>query len=113
MNEIKAYIRPSLGHRVIRALRAAGVTDLSAVHVRGIGLLEDPLTEESEIIEKSSDMLKLEIICMQTDVERFVEAIKEHAHTGKSGDGAIVVSPVARAIRIKTGGEGLVLWSIK
>jgi len=127
MNEIKAYIRPALGHRVIRALKAAGVTNLSAVHVKGIGLLEDPLTEEydAEVIEKSSDMLKLEIICMQTDVparrsafrhagvERFVEAIKEHAHTGKSGDGAIVASPVARAIRIKTGGEGLVLWSIK
>ena len=122
MNEIKAYIRPALGHRVIRALKAAGVTNLSAVHVKGIGLLEDPLTEEydAEVIEKSSEMLKLEIICMQTDVparrsafrhagvERFVDAIKQNAHTGKSGDGAIFVSPVGRTIRIKTGEEGLV-----
>lgn len=109
MNEIKAYIRPALGHRVIEALKAAGVTNLSSVHVKGIGLLEDPLTEEydAEVVEKSSDMLRLEIICMATDVERFVDAIKQNAHTGKSGDGAIFVSPVERAIRIKTGGEGL------
>ncbi len=110
MNEIKAYIRPALGHRVIEALKAAGVTNLSAVHVKGIGLFEDPLTEEydAEIIEKSSDMLKLEIICMQTDVEQFIDAIKQNAHTGKPGDGAIFVSPIGRAIRIKTGEEGLV-----
>ena len=110
MNEIKAYVRPALGHRVIRALKAAGVTNLSAVHVKGIGLFEDPLTEEydAEVIEKSSDMLKLEIICMQTDVDRFVDAIKQYAHTGKAGDGAIFVSSVGRAIRIKTGEEGLV-----
>ena len=80
------------------------------MHVKGIGLYEDPLTEEydAEIIEKSSDMLKLEIICMQADIERFVDVIKQNAHTGKSGDGAIFVSPVGRAIRIKTGEEGLV-----
>jgi len=124
MNEVKAYIRPALGHRVIRALKASGVTNLSAVHVRGIGLLEDPLTEEydPEIIEKSNNMLKLEIICMQTDmparrsaafrhagVERFVDAINPATrdHTGKSGDGAIFVTPVEWAIRIKTGEEGL------
>lgn len=109
MNEIKAYIRPALGHRVIEALKAVGVANLSAVHVKGIGLFADPLTEEydAEVIEKSSDMLKLEIICLQTDLDRCVDAIKQNAHTGKSGDGAIFVSSVGRAIRIKTGEEGL------
>lgn len=110
MNEIKAYIRPALGHKVIAALKASGVTNLSVVHVKGIGLFEDPLTEafDAEVIEKSSDMLKLEIICIQTDVGKFVDVIKQHARTGKSGDGAIFVSSVACAIRIKTGEEGLV-----
>ena len=56
MNEIKAYVRPALGHRVIRALKAAGATNLSAAHVKGIGLFEDPLTEEydPEIIDHLS-----------------------------------------------------------
>ncbi len=110
MNEIKAYIRPALGHRVITALKSAGVTNISAAHVKGIGLLEDPQTKEydPEVIEKSSDMLKLEIICMHSDVERLVEIIQQNAHTGNAGDGAIFVSPVVRAIRIKTGAEGLV-----
>lgn len=109
MNEIKAYIRPALGHKVIEALKSSGATNLSVLHVKGIGLFQDPLTEEydAEFVERNSDMLKLEIICMQTDVERFVDVIKQNAHTGKSGDGAIFVSAVARAIKIKTGEEGL------
>lgn len=110
MNEIKAYIRPALAHRVIAALKTAGVTNLSAVHVKGIGLLEDPRTEtyDAEIIEKSSDMLMLDIVCMETQVDRYVDVIKRHAHTGKSGDGVIVVSPAVQVIRIKTGEEELV-----
>ena len=94
MNEIKAYIRPALGHRVIRALKAAGVTNISAAHVKGIGLFEDPLTEhyDPEIIEKSSDMIKLEIICMENDVDRIIDVLKLNAHTGNSGDGAIYIN---------------------
>jgi len=109
MNEIKAYIRPALGHNVIEALKAAGVTNLTLMHVKGIGLFEDPLTEEydAEVIEKSSNMLKIEIICNHDDVNRFVQIIKQSAHTGTSGDGAIFVSTVARAVKIKTGEEGL------
>ena len=110
MNEIKAYIRPALGHKVIGALKAAGVTNLSVIHAKGIGVFEDPQTEEydAEIIEKSSDLLKVEIICRSADVERYVDAIKQNAHTGKPGDGAIFVSAVERAVKIKTGEEGLV-----
>ncbi|MEW5800304.1 MAG: P-II family nitrogen regulator [Bacteroidota bacterium] len=109
MNEIKAYIRPALAHNVIEALKSAGATNLSIMHVKGIGLFEDPLTEEydAEFIEKSSNMLKIEIICKHNDVERFVHIIKQSAHTGKSGDGAIFVSTVNRAVKIKTGEEGL------
>lgn len=109
MNEIKAYIRPALGHKVISAMKAAGVTNLSVFHAKGIGVFEDPRTEEydPEMIEKSSDMLKIEIICRKEDVDRFVDLIKQHAHTGNAGDGAIFISPVSRAIRIKTGEDGL------
>ena len=109
MNEIKAYIRPALGYQVIRALKAAGMRNLSLLHVKGIGTLEDPLTEEydAEVIEKSSDMLKIEIICTSHDVETFVGIIKQFAQTGKPGDGAIFISTIGRAVKIRTGEEGL------
>lgn len=109
MNEIKAYIRPALGHKVIEALKRAGVSNLSVIHAKGIGVFEDPQTEtyDAEIIEKSSDMLKIEIICRREDTDRYVDVIRQTAHTGKSGDGAIFVSEVHRAVKIRTGGEGL------
>ncbi|MEX0736816.1 MAG: P-II family nitrogen regulator [Bacteroidota bacterium] len=109
MNEIKAYIRPALGHKVIGALKAAGITNLSVIHVKGIGVFEDPQTEkyDAEIIEKSSDMLKIEIICRREDVERYVEILKQGAYTGKPGDGAIFVSSVERAVKIRSGEEGI------
>lgn len=109
MNEIKAYIRPVLGHNVIAALKAVGAANITTAHVNGIGLFEDPLTEtfDAEVVEKRSDMLTLESICPPGDVDRFVEAILQSARTGKSGDGALYVSPILRAFRIKTGEEGL------
>ncbi|WP_324716537.1 P-II family nitrogen regulator [Carboxydochorda subterranea] len=37
---------------------------------------------------------------------RVVEAVREGAHTGRAGDGKIVVLPVEDAVRIRTGGPG-------
>lgn len=110
MKEIKAYIRPAVAHRVIEALRESGVSNISVVHVKGIGLFEDPQQEEYdlEFIEKSSNMLKLEIICNDAEADRFAQVIKDQAHTGKPGDGAIFITGVQRAIKIKTGEEGIV-----
>ena len=110
MNEIKAYIRPVLGHSVIAALKAAGATNLTTTHVNGFGLFEDPLTEsfDAEVVEKRSDMLKLEMICPHAEMRRFVETIIQHARTGKPGDGAIYVLPVLHAVRIACGAEDLV-----
>jgi len=109
MKELKAYIRPVHAHRVIEVLKQAGIRNLSVIHVRGIGLFEDVETEEFdlEFIEKSGDTPQLEIICSHDDAERYVEIIKEQARTGKSGDGAIFLSTVERAARIKTGEEGI------
>lgn len=109
MKEIKAYIRPALAHRVIEAVKNAGATNISAIHVKGLGLFEDPQSKQydAEFIEQSSDVLKLEIICIDAEVEQYVGAIKANAHTGQSGDGAIFVSEVERAVKIKTGEEGL------
>ena len=109
MKEVKAYVRPALSHKVIEALKNAGVTNLSIVHVKGFGLFEDPQTTQydAEFIEQASEMMRLEIICDADDAVRYVSAIQENAHTGKSGDGAIFVSEIERAVKIKTGEEGL------
>ena len=48
--------------------------------------------------------VKLEIVLVDDQVERFIEVII--AKTGKIGDGKIFVSEVERAIRIRTSEEG-------
>ncbi len=109
MKEIKAYIRPVLAHKVIEALKREGVTNISIAHVKGLGLLEDPASVQynTEFIEQSSVVLKLEIICDAPDAAHYVQVIQENAHTGKAGDGAIFVTNVETATEIRTGEEGV------
>ena len=108
MKEIKAYIRPALTHRVIEALKQAGVTNISILLVKGLGLLEDPQNEQydAEFIEQSSDVMKLEIVSDDAKATRYLQIIKELAHTGNAGDGLIYVTDVQRTVKIRTGEEG-------
>jgi len=109
MKEIKAYIRPEISHRVIEQLKINGATNISIVKVKGMGLLEDPTSEkyDMEFIEKSSDIFKIELICLDEEEEKLSELIKREAYTGKPGDGAIFVSEIQKAIKISKGKEGI------
>ncbi|MBI5463915.1 MAG: P-II family nitrogen regulator [Ignavibacteriales bacterium] len=109
MKEIKAYIRPALAHRVIEVLKQAGATNISMMRVKGLGLLEDPQNKEydAESVERSSEMVKLEIVLKDSDVDRYVQLIKEFAHTGNVGDGLVYVTDVERTIKLRTGEEGI------
>ena len=43
---------------------------------------------------------RIEIACSDDMVDQIVAAIREHAHTGKKGDGIIFVIPVEAAVLI-------------
>lgn len=45
---------------------------------------------------------RLEIICSDKDVKEIVSAIRESAHTGRGGDGKILISNIEEAINIRT-----------
>jgi nitrogen regulatory protein P-II 1 len=109
MKEIKAYIRPEISHRVIEQLKNNGATNISIVKVKGLGLFEDPTTEkyDMEFIEKSSEMYKLELICLDEEEEKFIQTIKREAYTGKPGDGAIFVSNIQKGIKISKDKEDI------
>jgi nitrogen regulatory protein P-II 1 len=109
MKEIKAYIRPEISHRVIEQLKIKGAKNISIVKVKGLGLFEDPTNEkyDMEFIEKSSDLYKLELICLDEEEEKFVETIKREAYTGRRGDGAIFVACILKGIKIGKGKNGI------
>ena len=96
MKEIKAIIQPFRLDRVLDALHEIEglpgviVSDARAVSVEHGRYEQVPKT-------------KLEIIVPSALVERVVEAVREHAHTGNPGDGGIFVIPVEDALNIRTG----------
>ena len=50
--------------------------------------------------------VKIEVVMEDSLVERAVEAIQQAAHTGRIGDGKIVVSTIEVAIRFRAGEKG-------
>jgi nitrogen regulatory protein P-II 1 len=47
--------------------------------------------------------IQIELVVKEKDVEAVITIITGSARAGKIGDGKIFVSPVTRAIRIRTG----------
>lgn len=108
MKEIKAYVRRSKMNEVIKGLKDVGVKVMSVIPVERIGSFENPQASELDL-DRSTDhsvVAKIELVCRKDDVEKLVKIIKEVAHTGVKGDGAIFISSIEHTIKIKTGKEG-------
>ncbi len=105
MKLIKACVRTRLADRVIHALEKLGIPCLNASDVKVLG--EEMKDEEAEEVSveygaEYTPMTKLEIISSDKEANKIIKNIQENAHTGKSGDGIIVVSPVEEVIKIHT-----------
>ncbi len=109
MKQIIAYIQPFMTDKVTDALRNAGVHGVTVVSCKGFGR---QVQAPGIRYEETGDTLgfvaktKLEIVCAAADKERIVATIREHAHTGRHGDGKIFVSTVDEAEDIRTGITG-------
>lgn len=108
MRELKAYLRRSMLESVIHALRDTGVQGIVVTDVHSFGSDMDPRHWRLSMDAggQYTDHVKLEIVCAAEDVDRLAALILAKAHTGAAGDGIIFVSPVERAIKIRTGTEG-------
>lgn len=109
MKEIKAIIQPFLADHVLTALREMpelpGVTVSQVMGFgRGRAVGSGGQTEESEIFGVKK--VKLEIVVPDELLEKVVETITRHAHTGNPGDGKIFISTVDEVVKIRTGERG-------
>jgi nitrogen regulatory protein P-II 1 len=108
MKEVKAYVRVTLLEEVVSALRQAGLCCMSIIDVSGLGNLMDP--EEAkyslEFVQKMSKVAKIELACRDEEAETVIEVIRRHGRTGQPGDGIILVYPLEKAVKIRTGEEG-------
>ena len=106
MKLIIAYVQPFLVEKVVQVLHStAGVSGGTVTRARGFGRGRRRVEEEEEIYGTSA-RVRIEVAANDDCVEPIIRSIVAAAHTGKRGDGKILVLPLARAIRIQTGEEG-------
>lgn len=106
MKLIIAYVQPFLLDRVIDTLQAnAGVSGATVAHARGFGRGRKSAGQEEEIYGTSA-RARIEVAANDDRVEPIIQSILASAHTGKRGDGKILVLPLERALRIQTREEG-------
>ena len=105
MKEIKAFIRTKKVNDVALNLQNNSFCCFSIFEGDGSGNFSDPDKEYPSLKHPylHYKIAKLEIVCNKEDERAIVEIIKEHAYTGKSGDGLIYASNVESRVRIRTG----------
>jgi len=108
MKKIEAIIKPFKLEDVKDALVEQGIEGMTVSEVKGYGRQQGhpELYRGAEYVVEFIPKVKIEIVVSNDDyLNRALEAIKEHAKTGKIGDGKIFVSDISKTIRIRTGEE--------
>ena len=107
MKQITAVIKPFKLEEVREALAEVGVAGLTVTEVRGFGRQKghSELYRGAEYVVDFLPKVKIEVVVIDGDVDRCVDAIVKAARTGKIGDGKIFVSSVDRVVRIRTSEE--------
>lgn len=108
MKLLKAFVRTSKIDEVIRALETAGCPGITVSRVHGVGYGYDPMlfTLSPSEYRRTLEVSKLEIVCREEDADRLLSVLVAAARTGDRGDGILFVTPVERAVRVRTGEEG-------
>ncbi len=109
MKRIVAFIKPNMLEDVVFALhKVEGLPGASVSEVKGIGCgLKDHVVNNSrKPFHNFPKVVRLEIVCLDEQVEEVMSTIEEYAHTGLPNDGKIYVSNIEQALRIRTGERG-------
>jgi len=104
MKKIEAIIKPFKVEEVKEALASIGVQGMTITEVKGFGRQKGH-TEIYRGSEYTVDFLpkvKIELVVADALTTQACDAILKAARTGKIGDGKIFVSPIERAVRIRT-----------
>jgi nitrogen regulatory protein P-II 2 len=105
MKIITAIIKPFKLDDVRDALITLDAHGMTATEVKGYGRQRGhtEIYRGAEYIVSFLPKVKIEIAVTDNLVDRAVETIRKTAYTGHIGDGKIFVTPLERAVRIRTG----------
>jgi len=112
MKLVTAIIKPFKLEEVRDALTSLGVHGMTVTEVKGYGRQKGhtEIYRGAEYAVSFLPKIKLEVAIETGLVDKVIDAITQSARTGQIGDGKIFVTPVERALRIRTGerdGEAL------
>lgn len=108
MKLVIAYVQPHKLNDVKKALYKHEIYKMSVTNALGCGA-QHGYQESYRGIKFEVNLLKkvrLEIAVNDDFVDKTIEGIIEGAKTGQIGDGKILVLPLERCVRIRTGEEG-------
>ncbi len=105
MKIVMAVIKPFKLEEVRDALTALGVHGLTVTEVKGYGRQKGhtEIYRGAEYAVSFLPKLKIEVAVASEIVGQVIEAITAAARTGQIGDGKIFVTPIEKAVRIRTG----------
>ena len=93
---------------VREALTEIGVKGVTVTEVKGFGRQKGhtELYRGAEYVVDFLPKIKIDVAISDDMLDQVIEAIEKSAHTGKIGDGKILVSDLEQVIRIRTGEIG-------
>jgi nitrogen regulatory protein P-II 1 len=102
--KIIAYIRKEKANIVIEKLGDSGVKGMTLIDASAIAEWadKDSFSYSIEYIQKYSRVVKIELVCNNEDADKLVNVISSYGKTGRSGDGWVFISPIEKAVKIKT-----------
>lgn len=108
MKKIECIIRPSKLDDVKDALDDAGIKGLTVTNVIGCGLQRGikEYYRGSSYTVNLIPKIKIEVVVVDSVLEKAISIITTTARTGNLGDGKLFIYDVANAIRIRTGESG-------
>ncbi|MCZ0861158.1 MAG: P-II family nitrogen regulator [Methanocorpusculum sp.] len=104
MKMIVAVIRPEKVDDVVDALEEVNIPGVTITDVRGRGEQGGICLQyrAGKMQIHTLPKTKLEIVIPDKDVDSIIKIIRDHARTGKKGDGRIFVLPVDAAAWVRT-----------
>jgi nitrogen regulatory protein P-II 1 len=103
MKKIEAIIKPLKPDEVKQALGKIGVQDMTVLEAKVVGRQKGhaELYRGAEYVVEFVPKIKIEIVLPAERVDAVVHAICNAAHTGRKGDGKIVVSNMEKVIEFE------------
>jgi nitrogen regulatory protein P-II 2 len=105
MKLVIAVIKPFKLEEVRDALTGIGIHGMTVTEVKGFGRQKGHMEiyRGAEYAVNFLPKLRIEVAVASEQIDQVIDAIMGSAKTGQIGDGKILVTPIERAVRIRTG----------